>query len=145
MNESLNTRAVEIARSWIGTPYHHQAWRKHVGCDCLGLIRGIYKELMNVEPEKPPPYDPSWAEISYREDLLGAATRHLEKMPDNSTPQVGNVLVFRMFETSAAKHCSIIVTPSTMIHAYDPHGVVETHLTDWWRRRVVGVFKFRSV
>ena len=26
------------ARAWIGTPYHHQAALKGVGCDCLGQI-----------------------------------------------------------------------------------------------------------
>lgn len=36
---------IAAARSWLGTPYHHQASRKGVGCDCLGLIRGIWREL----------------------------------------------------------------------------------------------------
>src|SRR5215207_7343246 len=33
---------VAAARGWIGTPYHHQASVKGVGCDCLGLIRGLW-------------------------------------------------------------------------------------------------------
>lgn len=32
---------VNAARSWLGTPYHHQASLRGVGCDCLGLIRGL--------------------------------------------------------------------------------------------------------
>ena len=32
---------VAAARSWIGTPYRHQASLKGVGCDCLGLVRGV--------------------------------------------------------------------------------------------------------
>jgi NlpC/P60 family putative phage cell wall peptidase len=36
---------VAAARSWFGTPYHHQASVKGVGSDCLGLIRGIWREL----------------------------------------------------------------------------------------------------
>jgi cell wall-associated NlpC family hydrolase len=32
---------VAEARTWIGTPYRHQASLKGVGCDCLGLVRGV--------------------------------------------------------------------------------------------------------
>lgn len=37
------TRAdiVDEARSWIGTPFIHQAQRKQVGCDCKGLVCGV--------------------------------------------------------------------------------------------------------
>jgi hypothetical protein len=31
------------ARSWIGTPYAHQASVKGIGCDCLGLVRGVWR------------------------------------------------------------------------------------------------------
>jgi NlpC/P60 family putative phage cell wall peptidase len=35
---------VTLARGWIGTPYRHQASLKGVGCDCLGLLRGVWRE-----------------------------------------------------------------------------------------------------
>lgn len=37
------TRAslVAEARSWIGTPFHHQAFVKNLGCDCVGLLMGV--------------------------------------------------------------------------------------------------------
>lgn len=35
---------VEAARTWIGTPFHHQATLKGIGCDCAGLIRGVMIE-----------------------------------------------------------------------------------------------------
>ena len=41
---------------WIGTPYRHQAWLKGVGCDCLGLVRGVWRELFGGEPEPLPAY-----------------------------------------------------------------------------------------
>jgi cell wall-associated NlpC family hydrolase len=37
---------VEEARSWLGTPYHHQAALKGVGCDCIGLLRGVYETFL---------------------------------------------------------------------------------------------------
>jgi NlpC/P60 family putative phage cell wall peptidase len=53
---------IAAARSWIGTPYRHQASLKGVGCDCLGLLRGVWREVMGAEPEAPPPYAAGWAE-----------------------------------------------------------------------------------
>ncbi|MFL5163197.1 MAG: peptidase P60, partial [Microvirga sp.] len=41
------------ARSWIGTPYRHQASLKGIGCDCLGLLRGVWRGVMGREPELP--------------------------------------------------------------------------------------------
>ena len=46
---------VEAARAWLGTPYHHQASLRGVGCDCLGLVRGVWRELYGPEPEAAPP------------------------------------------------------------------------------------------
>ena len=39
----FNERVLAEARSWLGTPYRHQGGRKGVGCDCLGLVRGVWK------------------------------------------------------------------------------------------------------
>ncbi len=51
------TRAaiVVTARLWIGTPYLHQASLRGIGCDCLGLLRGVWRDLYGPEPEAPPP------------------------------------------------------------------------------------------
>lgn len=43
---------VDEARSWIGTPWHHQATVKQIGCDCLGLIRGVYINVGLLPPIK---------------------------------------------------------------------------------------------
>ena len=72
---------VALARAWIGTPYVHQASAKGQGTDCLGLIRGVYRELHGADPEAPPPYTPDWNERrSAEEPLLSAARRHLREL-----------------------------------------------------------------
>jgi NlpC/P60 family putative phage cell wall peptidase len=144
---------VATTRKWLGTPYHHQASRRAVGADCLGLVRGVYADIRGQPAEEPPPYNPSWAEISFREDLLGAAHRHLNlrwSLSDGRKAtagdyQVGDVLVFKMFPKSASKHCGIVVSPSSMIHAYDPHGTVETTLDQNWLQKISAVFSFPFV
>ncbi|MFD0934795.1 peptidase P60, partial [Methylobacterium trifolii] len=37
---------VAQARLWLGTPYRHQASLAGVGCDCLGLLRGVWRGLL---------------------------------------------------------------------------------------------------
>ena len=49
---------VAAARSWLGTPYRHQMSLKGEGCDCIGLIRGVWREMIEPEPWKMPPYSP---------------------------------------------------------------------------------------
>ncbi len=36
---------VRVARTWLGTPYHHQGRVKGAGVDCAGLSVGVAKEL----------------------------------------------------------------------------------------------------
>ena len=47
----MPARIVRAARGWLGTPYHDQASVKGVGCDCLGLIRGVWREVVGPEPK----------------------------------------------------------------------------------------------
>ncbi len=66
-------RVVALARRWIGTPYRHQASLKGVGCDCLGLVRGVFAEITGKAAEAPPPYQPDWAERCGVDRLMEAA------------------------------------------------------------------------
>ena len=69
------TRVIAAARGWLGTPYHDQASVKGVGCDCLGLVRGVWRELYGPEPLPLPPYSRDWGETGTREPLAEAARR----------------------------------------------------------------------
>ncbi|MDX3927436.1 MAG: NlpC/P60 family protein [Shinella sp.] len=133
---------VAIAREWIGTPYRHQASRKGVGCDCLGLIRGVWRELYGAEPERPGAYQPDWAERGGAERLIEAATRHFGEPVATETMRPGDVLVFRWRSGCAAKHAGILSAPDRFIHAYEQAAVVESPLIAGWRRRTAAVFRF---
>jgi len=135
------TDIVTLARAWIGTPYHHQASARGIGTDCLGLIRGLYREIHGVEPEMPPAYSRDWAEASTRETLLAAARRHLVEIAPGSVT-LGDVLVFRWRQGMVAKHVGLVATPTTFIHAIDGLPVAEVALSPWWRRRIAAAFSF---
>lgn len=134
-----------VTRTWLNTPYRHQASLKGVGCDCLGLMRGVYRELYNKEePEKVPPYTPTWYETNQKDPLLHAGKRHLIEIPIIAA-KPGTVLVFRMKKGMSAKHCGIMTGPDTMIHAYSKRHVVEVNLGDSWKNKIVGAFDFPGV
>lgn len=135
--------AVEIARGWVGTPYRHQASRKGVGCDCLGLLRGVWREMLGAEPEAPPAYTPDWGEPEGRERLLHAAARHLRPV-GLIEARPGDVLVFRMRRQAVAKHVGLLsdTAPGAFIHAYSGRGVVESPLSAAWAARIAAAFRF---
>lgn len=144
MHPLARAAIVAEARSWIGTRYHHQASVKGVGCDCLGLVRGVWRGCLGDEPETPPAYQPDWAEASGIETLADAALRHLVPVKID-TFQAGDVLLFRWRDGCIAKHVAIATTDATMIHAHDGAEVCEVALAPWWRRRLAYAFSFPGV
>lgn len=138
---------VARARAWIGTPYQHQSSCRGAGTDCLGLLRGLWRETIGAEPETIPAYTADWSEPGGTEDLLAAARRNLLTV-DRSAMLAGDVLLLRMSIGAVAKHVGILAAApegyQTLIHAYSGHGVVESPLTPAWSRRVAGVFRFPS-
>jgi NlpC/P60 family putative phage cell wall peptidase len=135
---------VTEAREWIGTPYRHQASLKGIGCDCLGLVRGVWRNCVGTEPEMPSPYMPDWAEASGEETLAEAAMRHLLPVARDEFAG-GEVLLFRWRDGFVAKHIAIATPENTMIHAHDGASVCEIAFAPWWRRRLAYAFRFPGV
>lgn len=134
---------ISCARGWLGTPYCHQASCKGAGTDCLGLIRGVYRELYGNEPEPAPAYTADWAEVSGQETLHDAAARHLVPTAIKDIGP-GDVLLFRMLPSAPAKHAGICTPDDRMIHAYAGRAVCETHLGRWWHARLAYAFRWPS-
>jgi NlpC/P60 family putative phage cell wall peptidase len=136
---------VAEAMSWVGTPYRHQASLKGVGCDCLGLVRGVWRALYGTEPEAMPAYTPDWAEAGGTETLAEAATRNMTAIP-GSDAVPGDVLLFRWRNNVPAKHIGIIVlageTSTRFVHAQQGAAVTVATLTPWWRRRIAYAYRF---
>jgi len=134
---------IAAALGWLGTPYHDQASVRGVGCDCLGLVRGVWRELYGPEPMPIPPYSRDWGETGTREPLAEAARGVMLELPI-ATIAPGALLLFRMRTGAVAKHCGIMGAPERFIHAYERSGVVEAPLDAAWRRRVAFAFLFPS-
>lgn len=141
----MPARIVKAARGWIGTPYHDQASVKGVGCDCLGLIRGVWREVVGPEPMPVPPYSRDWGEAGPQEVLAEAARAAMVEI-DVAEARTGDVVLFRMRAGAIAKHAGILTNGrhflQGFIHAYERTGVIEEPLTEAWARRIAFAFRF---
>ncbi len=161
MTGARNTAPAQIvksARHWIGTPYHDQASIRGVGCDCLGLLRGVWRDVVGPEPMPVPPYSRDWGETGPVEVLAEAARAAMQEL-DVAEARTGDVILFRMRAGAIAKHVGILSgtdssvhshrsgwssrsARSHFIHAYERTGVIEEHLTPAWQRRIAFAFRF---
>lgn len=132
---------IATARSWLGTPYHDQASLRGVGCDCLGLARGVWREVVGAESFAIPPYSRDWGETGPHEVLAERARRMMSEIaPTDAVP--GALILFRMAPRAIAKHVGILTGPDSFIHSYERLGVIEEVMTPIWRRRIAFAFLF---
>lgn len=132
-------QAVLIARSWLGTPYQHQASLKGVGADCLGLIRGIYREMYQVEPPELINYSGDWGDSNNVESMLQVAEQYLTPVELDEVG-LGHVVLMRWKRGRVAKHAMLMTGPSTAIHAYNRSPITEINLNRWWLDKIVYAF-----
>jgi NlpC/P60 family putative phage cell wall peptidase len=135
---------VAAARLWLGTPYRHQASLPGIGCDCLGLVRGVWRALYGAEPEPTLPYARDWSLALAHEQLADAARRHLVEIAV-AAAKPGDVLLFRWRVGLPAAHAAILAPGDRMIHAHDGACVAEVALGSWWRRHIAFAFSFPGV
>ena len=133
---------VAEARAWIGTPYTHQASLRGVGCDCLGLVRGVWRALIGPEPEPLPAYTPDWADVTGVVPLHRALHRWFTPVP---WPQPGDLVGFAMRPGGGVKHLALVSGPGTLVHAYWGRAVVESRFGGWWRSRLAYAGAFPGV
>jgi NlpC/P60 family putative phage cell wall peptidase len=137
-----------VALSWRGTPYAHGMSVKGVGCDCIGLIRGVWREHLGSEPCLIPPYSPDWAEVSGGEQLIDGLSKVSQKL-DMPMAIPGDILVFCMKPQAPAKHAAILIEgdrvadrQAKILHAYWGHAVVVSWLSPFWVRHINAAFRF---
>ncbi len=135
---------VASSRRWIGTPFHHQASLFQIGCDCLGLVRGVWREVIGPEPETTPPYGLDWAAAEAGDYLRDALARHLHPI-SRLDYRAGDVLLFCFRPYGPATHLGVATSITHMVHAHSGACVTETAIGEPWRKRLADAFMFPGV
>ena len=136
-------KIISITKNWIGTPYRHQASTLYAGCDCLGLLRGVWREMFGNEPMKIPPYQANWRDKTNASALQKAAENFLLKT--SNKPQAGDMVLFQMLSKLPPKHCAIMITDDMFVHAQEQIGVVAAPLSEAWKKHLHSTYKFPKI
>jgi cell wall-associated NlpC family hydrolase len=137
MCREMENKIIEIARTWLGTKFHHQGRKKGAGVDCIGLVVGVAQELgLQVEDKTDYGREPNNFEL---QNGLKAQLKKCEL-------QIGAVALFKM--DKEPQHVGIISDYGDgfgLIHAYaQSRKVVEHNLDELWLGRLVSCYFFQS-
>lgn len=134
----MSTHAiVAAARECLGTPFHHQGRKAGAGLDCIGLVVVSLRAVGKAVNDR--------FDYGVRPDgksLEAALIEHgAVRVCDVCA---GDVLLFRY--DNQPQHVAMATDLDTMIHSFAPAGrVVETTIGDYWRRRLVGIYRFQAI
>ena len=131
---------IDEARTWLGTPFVHQAATKGVGCDCAGLIYHI-GQAIGLDVWLPKGY----GRYPNKKMLLDCISAQLEEIAIDAV-RPGDVLLLRI--RREPQHLAI-VTDRGMIHSkFELNGrgkIVETTLGERWQKRIIKAFKYPGI
>lgn len=117
----MSTRAVVLAeaRSWLGTPYHHQGRIKGAGVDCAMILVDIYHTCGLIPDIDPKPYPRDWHFHRDEERYLGWVKQYAHEV---AVPKPGDVALFQFGR--CISHGAVVVAWPEIIHSYIGEGVV---------------------
>jgi putative phage cell wall peptidase, NlpC/P60 family len=132
--------ALREARRWIGTPFLHRASRRGAGCDCLGLIRGVWRAVYGREPAATPAYAPG-RRPRRESDAMRRAAEAAGRPVAAAEARPGDILLIGLARRGVPDHLALRGEDPqgrpTLIHAWAGRAVAEQALGPALARRVV--------
>lgn len=105
-------KVVEIAKTWLLTPYHSGARIRGAGVDCAMLPAEVYREAGLIPLVEPGHYPPDWHLHQDEERYLATVLAHARP---TDTPRPGDFVLFKVGRSFA--HGAIIVDWPLVIEA----------------------------
>jgi cell wall-associated NlpC family hydrolase len=129
---------IDIARTYLGTPFAHQGRMKRVGIDCLGLVVCVARETgLAVQDFTNYPREPDGATLVLR------LSEQLDQVADGDE-RIGDVLCFWIRRPALPCHVGF-KTDVGVLHTYANAGKVVEHVLDArWQKRIHSVWRFRE-
>lgn len=119
----LEQRAAIVAqaRKWIGTPYVSCASVLGAGVDCGRLLVRVFVDSGLVPPFDAGEYSPEWNQHNSEERYLAFVT---DRAGPVDKPEPGDVILWKYAHCFAHGGIVTCANPLTIIHAYQPDGLV---------------------
>jgi cell wall-associated NlpC family hydrolase len=118
----LQDRVLQEARTWLGTPWHHEADVKAAGVDCAMLLLRVFAAVGAIPAFDPRPYPIDHMMHSGDERFLGWLNQHAAEVTEGD-PQAADVIVYRVGRCYS--HGAIVAKWPHIIHAFrDERAVV---------------------
>ncbi len=120
----LQAAVLAEARTWLGTPWHHEGGVKGAGVDCAMLLACVFSAVGAIPAIDPRPYPIDHMLHSSDERFLGWLLRYADPVTEGE-PQPGDVVVYKV--ARCYSHGAIVQAWPQIIHAFrDERAVVTT-------------------
>lgn len=119
LEASQRQKVVEVAKTWLRTPYHHAGRVKGAGVDCLTLLAEVYHEAGLIEKVKIDYYPMDWHLHRSAERYLNGLFDYAREIENNPLP--GDIVLWKFGRCFS--HGAIVVSWPTVIHSYLNIGV----------------------
>lgn len=121
MYEEEREKVIEVAKTWLKTPYVPEARVKHGGCDCGTFLAEVFEEagMIGHVPIEHYPVDIACncATPKYLMKILEYTVRvHRE-------PITGDIIVYQFGGSLVPHHAALCIDSEYIIHSYTNHGV----------------------
>lgn len=123
----------QVARGWIGTPRHDGQALKGHGCDCVGFLIGVAKEIGYL------PADlaiPAYYQVARSDSLIKMLDQYLQR--DNQGAIVA------MAYNGIVTHVGIL-DGNELIHCHNRKGVISIPFTPYMQHKVKIRYSLKSL
>jgi cell wall-associated NlpC family hydrolase len=125
---------IEVARSWLNTPWQHNQKTKGIGVDCVNFLNAIANESGVIIEEIPEHYGRVATDNNIEEYL----ERNFKKKPTKDIEK-NNIILYAF--SGYKNHVALATSNNTIIHANSRVGkVVEHNIDGVWLRCINSVW-----
>lgn len=130
----------EWAAGYVGIPYKLSG-RTKTSCDCYGLVRIIYDEVMNI---KLPSFSDDYTDESDSDTLTTLYNDNKINWVCVDKPQVGDLIYLML--SGYPKHVGVIVGDNHFIHNLTDNGssTIADYTNNKWKQRVIGFYRWKK-
>lgn len=103
---------LDIARTWLKTPWHHRARVKGAGVDCAQILIAVYAEAGLIDEFDTGDYPPDWMMHRSQERFLEFVRQYADQV---DAPLPGDLALY--FVGRCFSHGAIVTAWPEIIHA----------------------------